>query len=166
MSYLKVSIGIFIALAASRFIPHPPNFPSLIALSFYVPAILGIRYLPALVLSFVITDFFVGFHSLSIFTWGSVVLISLISKYLENSLVKRIAGALLGAIVFFVVTNFGVWCEGSYGYTYEGLITCYLLALPFFGNMLVSTFLFSSIIELFFLKRSVIKNYITKIYIQ
>ena len=49
MNYLKVSTGIFLALAASRFIPHPPNFTSLLALSFYVPALLGIRYLPALI---------------------------------------------------------------------------------------------------------------------
>ena len=56
MNYLKVSTGIFLVLAASRFIPHPPNFTSLLALSFYVPALLGIRYLPALIISFVITD--------------------------------------------------------------------------------------------------------------
>ena len=61
MNYFKISIGIFIALAASRFIPHPPNFTSLLALSFYVPALLGVRYLPALVLSFLITDLFIGF---------------------------------------------------------------------------------------------------------
>ena len=48
MNYLKISIGIFFALAASRFIPHPPNFTSLIALSFYVPAILGVRFIPVL----------------------------------------------------------------------------------------------------------------------
>ena len=41
MNYLKISIGIFLALAASRFIPHPPNFTSLLALSFYVPAFIG-----------------------------------------------------------------------------------------------------------------------------
>ena len=35
MSYFKVSLAIFVVLAASRFIPHPPNFTSLIALSFY-----------------------------------------------------------------------------------------------------------------------------------
>ena len=52
MTYIKVSISIFIALAASRFIPHPPNFTSLIALSFYVPVILGTRYIPALLLCF------------------------------------------------------------------------------------------------------------------
>ena len=38
-------IGIFVALAVSRFIPHH-QFTSLIALSFYVPAILGLAYLP------------------------------------------------------------------------------------------------------------------------
>ena len=54
MNYLKVSIGIFLVLAASRFIPHPPNFTSLLALSFYVPALLGIRYLPALISSFIL----------------------------------------------------------------------------------------------------------------
>ena len=58
MNYLKISLGIFVALAASRFIPHPPNFTSLLALSFYVPAILGIRYLPVLLISFVLTLLF------------------------------------------------------------------------------------------------------------
>ena len=65
MNYLKISIGIFVALAASRFIPHPPNFTSLIALSFYIPTILGIRYLPALIVSFIITDLVIGFHGVA-----------------------------------------------------------------------------------------------------
>ena len=41
MNYLKISLGIFTLLAASRFIPHPPNFTSLLALSFYVPVFLN-----------------------------------------------------------------------------------------------------------------------------
>ena len=45
-SYIKISIGIFLLIAVSRFVPHPPNFTSLIALSFYVPAILGKKYIP------------------------------------------------------------------------------------------------------------------------
>ena len=52
MNYLKISVGIFLALAASRFIPHPPNFTSLLALSFYVPAIFGIKYILPVILSF------------------------------------------------------------------------------------------------------------------
>ena len=147
MKYLKISIGIFIALAASRFIPHPPNFTSLLALSFYVPALLGIRYLPALVLSFLITDFFIGFHTLTLFTWGSVILIGIYSKFFLSNVYTRVTGSLLGAFIFYIITNFGVWSLGSYGYSLDGFILCYTLAIPFFGYSLISTFIFSGVIE-------------------
>jgi len=147
MNYLKISLGIFVALAASRFIPHPPNFTSLLALSFYIPALLGVRYLPILIISFAITDFFIGFHSTTFFTWGSVVFIGLLSKYFVNNLMSRMGGALIGACLFYLITNFGVWSLGSYGYTSQGFITCYTLALPFFSYSLISTFIFSAVIE-------------------
>ena len=126
MNYIKISLGIFIALAASRFIPHPPNFTSLLALSFYIPALLGIRYLPALIISFAITDLFIGFHGTTLFTWGSVLFIGFLSKYFIKNIISRITGALIGACMFFVITNFGVWSFGMYGYTIDGLITCYI----------------------------------------
>ena len=147
MKYLKISIGIFIALAASRFFPHPPNFTSLLALSFYVPALLGVRYLPALVLSFLITDLFIGFHTVTLFTWGSVILIGLSSRFFLLNIYTRISGSLLGALMFYLITNFGVWSLGSYGYTLDGFILCYTLAIPFFAYSIVSTFIFSGIIE-------------------
>tara|TARA_B110000914_G_scaffold114794_1_gene100367 strand:+ start:106 stop:591 length:486 start_codon:yes stop_codon:yes gene_type:complete len=161
MNYLKVSTGIFLVLAASRFIPHPPNFTSLLALSFYVPAILGIRYLPALVLSFFITDLVIGFHGTTLFTWGSVILIGLLSKFFISNTITRISGALIGASLFFVITNFGVWSLGFYGYTIEGLITCYTLAIPFFGNTIVGTIIFSSIIEVFLKRKMLFKRAIS-----
>ncbi len=148
MNYLKISLGIFIVLAASRFVPHPPNFTSLIALSLYVPLIFGLKFLPVLILSFIITDLFIGFHSLALFTWGSIIFIGLISKFFKSKIHFRIFGALLGACLFFTITNFGVWSMGSYGYTFEGLASCYILAIPFFGNTLVSTLLYSFLIEL------------------
>lgn len=147
MNYLKIFIGIFLVLSASRFIPHPPNFTSLLALSFYIPAILGARYIPALIISFLITDYFIGFHSTVAFTWGSVIIIGLISKYFIKNITTRISGALMGALLFFLITNFGVWSLGSYGYTFKGLIICYTLAIPFFAQTIISTLLFSSIIE-------------------
>ena len=150
MNYIKISLGIFLALAASRFIPHPPNFTSLLALSFYVPALLGIRYLPALLICFLLTDLFIGFHEVVLFTWGSVILIGMISKFFGNSLLNRIFGSLMGACLFFIITNFGVWSLGSYEYSLNGFITCYLVALPFFGYSLISTFIFSGIIEGFY----------------
>ena len=143
----KISFLTILLLALSRFIPHPPNFTSLIALSFYVPALFGVRYIPAVLLCFIITDLIIGFHSITFFTWGSVVLIGLLSKFFTFNLLNRIFGSLLGAFLFFVITNFGVWSLGSYGYSLNGFFVCYFLALPFFGYSLISTLIFSSIIE-------------------
>ena len=147
MNYLRVSIVIFLLLAASRFIPHPPNFTSLMALSFYVPALLGVKFLPALIICFGLTDLFLGFHGVMLFTWGSIIFIGLISHKFIKSIYSRISGALFGALIFFIVTNFGVWSKGMYGYSVEGLLVCYINAIPFFAYSVVSTFIFASIIE-------------------
>ena len=57
MNFLKISLGIFVALAASRFVPHPPNFTSLIALSFYVPAMMGRKFIISSFASFIVGEF-------------------------------------------------------------------------------------------------------------
>ena len=160
MQYFKISLGIFVALAASRFVPHPPNFTSLLALSFYIPAILGVRFLPMLIISFIITDLILGFHSVTLFTWGSILLIGLMSKFFVSNMKSRISGALLGASLFFIITNFGVWSLGSYGYTVEGLIACYTLAIPFFGYNLISTIIFSTVFETFLQRKILFKKFI------
>ena len=144
---LKIALSIFLALAASRFIPHPPNFTSLIALSFYVPAIFGSRYMPIVLLSFVFTDLVIGFHNTLLFTWGSVIFIGIFSRYFTKSILTRISGALTGALIFFIITNFGVWVSGMYQANLNGLIESYVMGLPFFGYSLVSTFIFGSLIE-------------------
>lgn len=161
MNYIKISFVIFCTLAISRFVPHPPNFTSLLALSFYVPALLGIRYLPVLVISFVITDLIIGFHSITLFTWGSVMLVGYFSKFFTKTILNRVFGSLFGACVFYIITNFGVWLLGTYEYNLKGIIDCYVLALPFFFYSLISTFIFSGIFEtlykLKFLKKIKIK---------
>ena len=147
MNYLKISLGIFIVLAASRFIPHPPNFTSLIALSFYVPLFLGKRFIPALLICFIITDIFIGFHAIIVFTWGSVIFISLTSYLFQKNIYMRIIGAGCGSLVFYIISNFGVWSFGSYGYSFDGLLNCYIAAIPFYSNTLMSTILYSALIE-------------------
>ena len=162
MKQIYICVGIFFSLALSRFIPHPPNFTSLLALSFYVPAILGIRYLPFLLISFAITDFIIGYHTGTHWTWGSVLVIGFISQYFIKNISYRLSGALLGALIFFIITNFGVWVSGMYGYTFSGLVACYVLAIPFFSYSLISTLIFSSLIEavLYFVRQKKI-NYLS-----
>ena len=143
----KVTICTLLAFSASRLIPHPPNFTSVIALSFYIPAAFGLRFIPIVIISLLFTDLIIGLHSTLLFTHGSVVLIGLISRYFNKSLLFRIFGTLTGAVIFYLVTNFGVWINGSYSYDLNGLVTCYALALPFFGNTILSSLIYSSIIE-------------------
>ena len=147
MKYFKISIGIFVVLAASRFIPHPPNFTSLIALSFYIPVIMGLKFIPVLIFCFVVTDYFIGFHSTTFFTWGSILIIGFTSQYFKKNIYVRLLGALSASLVFYLFSNFGVWTLGSYSYTFDGLILCYIAAIPFYTNTLLSTIIYSVIIE-------------------
>jgi len=146
----NICLGIFIALAVTRFIPHPPNFTSLIALSFYVPALFGVRYLPIVIISFILTDVFIGFHNTIFFTWGSVIIVGLLSNFFNRSIMFRILGVLTGVMFFYLITNFGVWLGGMYGSSFNGLITSYIMGLPFLGYNLISTFIFSALIESFY----------------
>jgi len=147
MNFLKISIGILLVLVASRFIPHPPNFTSLIALSFYIPVIMGLKFIPVLIFCFFVTDYFIGFHSITFFTWGSILIIGLISQYFKKNIYVRLLGALSASLVFYLFSNFGVWTLGSYSYTFDGLILCYIAAIPFYTNTLLSTIIYSVIIE-------------------
>ena len=150
MRHLIICLGIFLSLALSRFIPHPPNFTSLLALSFYVPALLGLNYLPILLISFAITDFVIGYHTGTFFTWGSVFFIGLIANIFSKNIISRMSGALVGAVIFFMVTNFGVWVSGMYGYSLHGLKICYIQAIPFFTYSIISTIIFSFLIEIIY----------------
>ena len=68
-------------------------------------------------------------------------------KYFKKNLIWRISGVLTGAFLFYIVSNFGVWIFGSYGYTFDGFLKCYIAAIPFFGYSLISTVIFSLIFE-------------------
>jgi hypothetical protein len=54
------------------------------------------------------------------------------------------AGALSGSVSFFLLSNFAVWVVWNmYPKTLEGLIACYIAAIPFFRNAVVGDLLFT-----------------------
>ena len=150
MRNFYIFLGIFFSVAITRFVPHPPNFTSLIALSFYVPAFFGLRSLPIVLASFAVTDLFIGLHSTIFFTWGSVLAIGLFSKYLSKTFVNRILGSIIGALMFYLITNYGVWFLGMYPSDLSGLVQSYVMGIPFFGYSLISTLIFGLLIEAIF----------------
>ena len=74
------------------------------------------------------------FHSTTLYVWGSFITSGLIGIWLKkHKKPQLIVGAsLLASIQFFVITNFGVWAGGYYGYGFNGLLKTYLEGLPFF----------------------------------
>ena len=48
------------------------------------------------------------------------------------------------SLIFFIISNFGVWLSGGmYEKNIAGLINCYMMAIPFLKNTMISTVFFS-----------------------
>ena len=94
-------------------------------------------------------------------------MIFLIGKYLtKNSLISIVSHSVFSSILFFILTNFGVWIMGGYSYTFNGLVLCYTMAIPFFINTLAGTLLFSisGYFILVYLKKFIVNRNFKKIY--
>ena len=133
--------AIFVLIAAIlRLIPHAPNFAPIGAMALFGGTYLGKRYAIALpIAAMFLSDLFLGFDSLSSrFTvYGTFILIGLIGLWLRErkSFQNIIIAAFAGSVLFFVTTNFGVWVFGTiYPKTTEGLVACFVAAIPFFRN--------------------------------
>ena len=153
-----VLVGMILAAAASRLIPHPPNFAPIGAMAlfggacfahrraaFVVP--LAAMFLSDLAIGLLSGNLSLGLHRLIPVVYGSFALIVCLGFWLRSRrTVLPIAGATLaGSVLFFVLTNFGVWALGSlYPNTWEGLVACYVAAIPFFHNTLLGDAVYST----------------------
>jgi len=72
----------------------------------------------------------------------------LIGSYLSKRVtpVRVFSASLSSSVLFFVVSNFGVWIgSGMYPHTGLGLTACYLAAIPFFTGTVASDFIYSAV---------------------
>jgi hypothetical protein len=136
-------LSITVAAAAARLIPHPPNFTPIGAMALFGGAFLQDKraaFAVPLVAMF-LSDLLLGYgmHALVPFVYGSFALIVCLGLLIRHRRSPFTIGgaALAGSVLFFVLTNFGVWLVGDlYPRTVEGLITCFVAGIPFFGNTL------------------------------
>ena len=147
-------ISLILILAFARLIPHPPNFTPVIALAImsgYFFKNLNLSFL-TLIIAMFISDLFIGFYENLIFVYASLLLVTFIFHkiaYRINFKNLFIHG-FVGSLIFFIISNFGVWILGSpgvndvaYDKNLSGLVECYILAIPFFGNTFLSTLIFA-----------------------
>ncbi len=141
---------LIVLAAASRLLPHPPNFAPVAAIGLFAGAFCGRRVgwlVPFVAL--LASDLVLGFYLPVAMFWnylafGACLLLG--SGLLEkHRTLGRVAGAVLAsALAFFVLSNFGMWASGYYPRTWAGLVACYVAALPFFRNTLASDVLYSA----------------------
>jgi hypothetical protein len=148
-------VAIFVAIlvaATLRLVPHPPNFTPIGAMALFSGAYLGRKGviafaapLGALLLSDLVLGFYRGMPTVY-FSVALVVIIGWLS--LQRTSPLRIgAAAIASSVLFFVVTNFGMWLSsGFYPRTLAGLEACYVAAIPFFQNTVAGDLFYATLL--------------------
>ena len=131
--------AIMLAAALTRLLPHPPNFNAVGAIALFGGATFSDRRAALLVpiAALLLSDLVLGIHRLMPLVYalfGLTVVIGFLLRSRRGALPVASA-AIAAATIFYLVTNAAVWSAGHlYPATLEGLVACYVAALPFYGN--------------------------------
>jgi hypothetical protein len=143
-----LALSLILAGILLRFVPHAPNFTPVAAIALFGGAYLNKR--SALIVPLILmvaSDAVIGMHNVVIFTWGAFLAITLLGSGMQKktSAGKVLSFSLISSLLFFAVSNFGVWLMGWYPRTATGLAQCYTMALPFLRDFTASTLVYSAI---------------------
>ena len=156
--------GIVFVGIVSRLIPHMANIAPITAIALFAGAYFLDKKWGMIIplLALFISDFilqiqywagiteFPGFYNSMIFVYGAFALIVGVGYLMKDKInAFSVLGASLAAsIIFFLVTNFGVWATMSettnfYPKTIAGLMMCYEAGLPFIRNTIIGDIIFT-----------------------
>jgi hypothetical protein len=146
-----LALALIVLAAVLRIVPHPWNFAPIGAMALFSGAMIRDRRLALFfpLLTLIAGDLFIGFHKLIPLVYASTLASAALGFLLrDRKTLGRIAGVtLLGAVQFFLVTNFGVWLLlGTFPKTALGLVTCYIAGAPLFWNTLASDALYVTLL--------------------
>lgn len=145
-----------------RLFPHMHNFAPMGALALFAAAFYKRKYLafiaPATVwflsdlylnnFVYQLSEGFTFFSSFQLYNVIAIALIVILGTFLFKKLsVAKIAlGSVSASLIFFIVSNFGVWLQGGlYPKTFAGLTNCFTMAIPFYKATFVSDMIFTII---------------------
>jgi len=140
-----IILGLIVLAILTRLIPHPPNFAPITGIALFSAINFNKRFLKFFVplISLLIFDFIIGFSLINIFIYLSFIVIVFIGNHFKEIKLKSI---LISSIVFFIISNFGVWLIG-YPKTINGFVMCYAAAIPFFINTILGDLFYSFILK-------------------
>lgn len=146
---LAFLVGIFTLIFRLN-IDSAPNFSPVLAICLFSTFLFKDKSLALLawMVPMLISDYILGWYPSAVFVYGSLALITFIGismKSKKTNIVNVFLKVFSASVLFFVLSNFGVWLlSGMYKMTSSGLLDCYLAAVPFFRNTLTSTLVFYS----------------------
>lgn len=172
-------IGVLLILfgVVLRIIPHSPNFAPVGAISLFSGTYLSAPYFFVVpILTMLVSDYFIGFYDIEVMAsvYLSFVFISFFSFILRKAKKTPVSIAIfsLGAsLLFYIITNFAVWVfTPLYSKDLVGLLRCYVMALPFLKNTILSDLFYSGFLfllyELFLRKKEILWEQRNKILIK
>jgi len=140
-----IIIGLIVLAILTRLIPHPPNFAPVTGIALFSAINFNNRFFKFFVplISLVIFDLIIGFSLINIFVYLSFIVIVLVGNHFKKIKLKSV---LISSIVFFIISNFGVWLIG-YPKTVSGIVMCYTAAIPFFINTILGDLFYSFLLK-------------------
>lgn len=125
---------------ALRLLPHAPNVAPIGALALLLGSFTTKRKaIGGIIVVMLISDAVIGFHPLMSWVYGSFALMAFIPDGMKKLQIhNKLLYAISASLLFFLLTNFAVWLQGNgYPQTIQGLMQCYLNAIPFLRNTLI-----------------------------
>jgi hypothetical protein len=140
--------GLVLLAAATRLLPHPPNFAPITAIALFGGAYFTNKKFAFAVpfIAMILTDLILGFHNTMWAVYLSFIVTVLIGTNLKKKKISNIAVASISSsILFFILTNFAFWATGlMYTTDLKGLTTCYVAAIPFFHNSIIGDLIYTA----------------------
>lgn len=147
-------------IAIPPFLGHLPNFSAIDATALFCGAYIARRStaIAIILLTVWISDLFINkwlignwtlFYSGFYWQYASYALITLLGTTLINNVkpIRVLTTCLSATLLFFIISNAGVWYQGSlYPQTLSGLLSCYVAAIPFLKNSLFSDLFFTMVL--------------------
>ena len=143
--------GMVLAAAFVRLIPHPPNFAPIAAMALFGGAYFTKKWAAFLIplAALFLTDLIIGFHGTMWAVYLSFILIVMLGMMMikKKKMSNIFLASVSSSVLFFVISNFGVWLTGPY-YSKDiaGLSACYTAAIPFFHYTLLGDLFFVGIL--------------------
>ena len=146
---LAAALVLGVVILVFRFIPNPDNFSPLLALCLALGFMSRGKWYGFVIplVAMLIADVKLGLYSGWAFTYIPLVAIVALGTLSKAKTLRMTGLAFAASVLFFVVSNFGVWfSSGLYPETMMGLWACYVAGIQFFHQTLISTLVFTGLL--------------------